>query len=218
MTDNSAPKTKPKAHLPDESLAYLTRAVRASRAGNESEAMSLFEQACATGPGHPLPSFLYGSELASLGRIEQAESAFANAVLCDPGFNTARYQLGLLQFSSGRAAAALVSWQPLLVLADTNPMLHFVYGFAALARNEYSAARTHFHEGLALPNNNGPMIDDIRLVLARMDEEAASTGEPATHAEPAAPQTPAGVALEEPAEPDARHVLISNYGKPDTLH
>ncbi|MBC7603175.1 MAG: hypothetical protein H7255_11035 [Ramlibacter sp.] len=152
-------------------------------------------------PASHIPSdFLLGSELASLGRFDEAEAAFANAVLVAPGFHLARYQLGLLQFSSGRASAALVTWQPLLLLADAQPLVHFVQGFTALAHDDLATARTHFNTGLARESDNPAVASDIRQVLARMDEI------------PVAPTTSThdGDA--------ANHVLLANYGKPGTLH
>jgi tetratricopeptide (TPR) repeat protein len=94
----------------------LEQGLAASQANDSVRALDLFAQASAAAPTAGLPHFLMASEWASLGEIEKAEAAFANAVLLAPDLTIAHYQLGLLQFSSGRAALALVIWQPLLQL------------------------------------------------------------------------------------------------------
>jgi tetratricopeptide (TPR) repeat protein len=144
--------------------------------------------------------FLHASELASAGEVDRAETSFANAVLLAPAWSIARYQLGLLQFSSGRAAAALVTWGPLVELPDADPLSHFVRGFAALASDSFDEAKRHFHTGLACDIDNVALAGDIEKVLAQLDAVA--------HA-PAQAQ---------PAAPDVPHVLLSNYGRIGNLH
>ena len=91
----------------------LQAGLAASQANDPQRALQLFAQASAARPASGVPHFLAGSEYAALGQMEQAEAELANAVLLAPAFHIARYQLGLLQFSSGRAATALVTWEPL---------------------------------------------------------------------------------------------------------
>ena len=194
-----------------ETLALSTSASRqaedsiqaglaASQANDTRAAISLFEQAAALTPESGLPHFLLGSEFAALGAVDKAELAFANAVLLAPAFHLARYQLGLLQFSSGRAAVALVSWGPLLTLDEGEALPHFVRGFAALAQDQFDAARAHFESGLERNSNNPALSDDIRKVMDRME---------------APPEVPVRAAAEDHS---ANHILISNYGKAGTLH
>jgi predicted TPR repeat methyltransferase len=104
----------------------IAEGMSASREGHAEAALDLYAQASALAPASGLPHFLTASEQAGAGRIDAAEMAFANAVLLAPDFTLARYQLGLLQFTSGRAAVALITWQPLFALAETDPLGHFV--------------------------------------------------------------------------------------------
>lgn len=177
--------------------ALVQAGLTASQANRFEEALSLFQEASIAAPAWAIPHFLLGSEYAAQGEMEKAEAAFANAVLLDPQLHIARYQLGLLQFSSGRAAAALVTWQPITELQGEQGMADFVRGFAAMAQENLDEARSHFASGLAAPDVNPAVASDIHKVIAGMD----SLSKPA--------QSEASAAA---AEPFA-HVLVSTYDK-----
>lgn len=181
----------------------LQAGLAASRRNDVEAALAFFAEACAALPTDPMPQFLLGSELASAGQMDRAEAALANAVLLAPGFQVARYQLGLLQFSSGRPATALVTWAPLIAQDPDNALSHFVRGFAALAQDDLRGARASFEAGLSRPIENAAIAADIEKVLARIAQ--VSGGE---RVRPEAEQQ----------EADGLHVLISNYGKTGTLH
>jgi Flp pilus assembly protein TadD, contains TPR repeats len=174
----------------------------ASQAGDSQNALHLFARASAVNPASAVPHFLIGSEYAALGEVDKAESALANAVLLAPALHIARYQLGLLQFSSGRAASALVSWGPLFQLDEANPLLHFVRGFAALAQDDFTAAEAHFQTGLLRNHDNAALSADIEKVLLGI-RQAKADGR---------------FAVSSADAPAASHVLVSNYGKFGTLH
>jgi tetratricopeptide (TPR) repeat protein len=194
--------TPPTAHEAD---ALLNAGLAASQSGDAQAAIHLFARASAAAPSSAAPHFLIGSEYAALGQIEDAEAALANAVLLAPALHVARYQLGLLQFSSGRAAAALVTWGPLLALPAEDPLPHFVRGFAALAQDDFTQARSQFDAGLACEQPNAAVAADIRQVLTRMQEAAPAKEGAAVPASPV-------------AESASNHVLVSNYGRFGSLH
>jgi tetratricopeptide (TPR) repeat protein len=176
--------------------------IAASQAGDSVQALHLFARACVADPTSATPHFLMGSEYAALGDIEKAEIALANAVVLAPGLHIARYQLGLLQFSSGRPSVAYISWSPLLELDDSHPLPHFARGFGALAQDDLDAAQAHFEAGLLRNRDNPPVSADIQQVLAGMRQT----------------KTTAGAATTSESGPVAEHVLVSNYGKFGTLH
>lgn len=167
--------------------------LEASRHNRVEAALALFAQASAVAPASGVPHFLAGSEHANAGNIELAEAAFARAVLVAPAFALARYQLGLLQFSSQRPAMALVTWEPLFGLPAADPLGHFVRGFEALARDSFAEALEHYREGLACNDINQAMASDIVQVVTAV--EKLPGGEP-----------PA-------ADASARHVLLAGYAK-----
>jgi tetratricopeptide (TPR) repeat protein len=172
----------------------IAEGLEASRDNRMEAALALFAQASALAPTSGVPHFLAASEHASAGNIELAEAAFARAVLLAPDFTLARYQLGLLQFSSQRAAMALVTWQPLFGLPSADPLAHFVRGFEALARDSFTEALEHYREGLACNDLNQALASDILQVVAAVE------------------RLPAGEAPTQP-DPVVRHVLLAGYAK-----
>lgn len=197
MSDSSSHFATP---APSGSAAQvlLEAGLAASRANDAKGALELFQRASDAAPTWAIPHFLIGSELAAQGTMDKAEAALANAVLLDPSLHVARYQLGLLQFSSGRAAVALVTWQPISELVAGEGLPQFVRGFAALARDQLELARDEFSAGLAITGVNPSVAGDIQKVLAGI----ADLGNQATSAEA------------NPVAADASaHVLVSTYDK-----
>lgn len=187
----------PDSQISNDPQALLQAGLTASQANRVAEALTLFQEASIAAPAWAIPHFLIGSEYAAQGDMEKAEAAIANAVLLDPGLHIARYQLGLLQFSSGRAAAALVTWQPITELQGEQGLSDFVRGFAAMAQDNLDEARSYFASGLAAPDLNPAVASDIHKVIAGMDNlNNPGQGE-------VSPTT---------AQPSA-HVLVSTYDK-----
>ena len=106
----------------------IEQGLQASREGRTAQAVDCFLLAANEQPNSSVPHFLLGSEHAAAGDAAAAERSLADAVLLTPGFRLARYQLGLLQFSSDRPGAALVTWQPLLDAPDCESLGQFVRG------------------------------------------------------------------------------------------
>ena len=188
--------------------ALIANGVRASQANDGAEAIEWFRKASAVDPSAGLPQFLLGAEFATLGDMGQAEAAFANATLLAPGFPMARYQLGLLQFSSGRAGVALLTWQPLLDLPEADPLPHFVRGFAALAQDRFDEALQHYHQGLERNTSNPALSSDIEKVIAGI-RALGGQAAPATAQAPAEAEEEAG---------SGNHVLLANYQQQGRPH
>lgn len=149
--------------------SLIAEALAASREGRPEAALALFARASERNPASGLPHFLAASEHAAAGEVEAAEASFANALLAAPAFSLARYQLGLLQFSSGRPAVALLTWEPLLESTGAGALAHFVRGFASLAQDQLAQALVHFRAGLACPDAPAAVSADIVKVIDAVD-------------------------------------------------
>jgi len=195
--------------LPDALPPLLSDAIEASARGDVELALKLFAQATEVPETAAWAHFLMGSEFAALGRMEEAEAGFSSAVLLAPRLEVARYQLGLLQFSSGRVPAALLTWQPLAEGAPDTAFCQWINGFSALARDEFDVARNYFQAGLQLNTDIPPMSADIQRVIAEIDKLLASaTAMPIGDSDLPSEATEAG----------AEHVLLSNYHTQGSLH
>lgn len=190
------------ADAPFDSL--IAQGLAASHENRAQAALELFAQASALQPASGLPHFLTGSEHAAAGNVAAAEAALANAVLLSPAFALARYQLGLLQFSSGRAAVALLTWQALLDGPSSGALADFARGFTALAQERFDQALDHFRVGLASPEGNPAVAADIRKVVAAV--EGLGQREPQQRELQQQEPTP-------PATPHPAHVLLAGYGR-----
>ncbi|MFS2205188.1 hypothetical protein [Variovorax sp. Varisp36] len=184
--------------------ALMAVAMAASRADEANRAIEGFQRASAVQPNAALPQFMLGAEFAALGDMSQAETAFANATRLAPDFPMARYQLGLLQFSSGRAAVALLTWQPLLELPQTDPLPHFIQGFAALAQDQFDEALAHYEHGLTLNTTNAALSGDIQKVIDGIRSLKHST-------------VPSDSAADVPEDSSA-HILLANYQQQGHAH
>jgi len=190
---------------PNSFDGLMAEGTAASQANDAERAIACFRRASATAPEAALPQFLLGAELAALGDMNAAEAAFANATRLAPGFPMARYQLGLLQFSSGRAAMALLTWQPLLQLPDTDPLPHFVNGFESLTQERFEDALQHFQLGIARNTDNAALTSDIEKVVAGV--RALMRGKA-----PGAETTP------QPSSESEAHVLLAGYQQHGPAH
>jgi hypothetical protein len=132
--------------------------------------------------------------------------------LLAPNFSIARYQLGLLQFSSGRAALALVMWQPLLDIpnptSEEKALAEFVRGYAALAQDDFVPALAHFREGVRINSGNAAVSDDVNKVIERVEQLL-------THASADDPVVEDSV---ETTESSDSHILLSNYQNSRKFH
>lgn len=196
-----SPETTPQTPGHSAADACIQQGLAASRADQVDQAIELFQQAAQLAPHSGLPHFLIGAELAQTGRLPEAEAAFALSVLLAPALEMARFQLGLLQLTSGRPALAMVTWGPLLERPASNALQRVVSGFSALIQGDPATARTCIEEGIALNRENEALNRDLQQLLSRLD---ASTVE--NQAASASPQPSS-----QPDGSDGLHVLLNNY-------
>jgi tetratricopeptide (TPR) repeat protein len=190
----------------------VSEGLRASQSNDSERAIDLWTQAVALEPSSGMLHFLIGSEWAATGRFDHAEAEFANAVLLDSSLLVARYQLGLLQYSSGRAAVALLTWEALMQedagQPDAKALAAFVRGHAALAHDDFTQALEHYQMGLDSNISNPALAGDIRKMMSRIAELGKVSSAPTL----AATDAPEGL------EQEASHVLLSNYVQQSKPH
>lgn len=117
----------------------------------------------------PRLHFLLGSVLTGQQRYDEGRKSMARAVEIAPGFALARFQLGFLDFTSGRALDAIGVWNPLGHLPDDEPLRLFAEGLSQLAIDDFSEARRLLRQGMAA-NRDNPLINaDMQLILDEID-------------------------------------------------
>lgn len=129
-------------------------------------------------PEDPRLHFLGGSLLAAQARYDEARDAMGRSIEIAPGFAIARFQLGLLELSSGDAAAAELTLQPLAEVESDDALVLFARGLRHLARDDLAVAADLLREGMAR-NREHPLVSrDMALIIARIEEGANGAGEP----------------------------------------
>lgn len=181
----------------------LQNAMQESAAGHLDRSISLLQTAADFNPATGVPYFLMGAAYAQAQQPEKAEAAYATALIMSPDLLMARFQLGLLQLTGGRAAVSMLTWQPLLAQPEGDPVRSYVLGYQALAHNQFQDAIDHFAAGLRQPQDNQPLMRDIEKTMqAIMDQQEGLTSPEAGPA---------------PDEQNISHVLLSNY-QSDSTH
>jgi tetratricopeptide (TPR) repeat protein len=154
-------------------------------------------------PDDPRLHFLAGSLMAGLGRYEEARDRMGKAIELAPGYAVARFQLGLLELSSGNPDAAEAVWLPLEERGEGDPLSLFAAGLRHLARDDFDGALALLRRGIAI-NEEHPLISrDMQMVI---EEAEAKRAEAARAAEP------------EPAPLSATHMLLQQYADKTTRH
>jgi tetratricopeptide (TPR) repeat protein len=151
--------------------------------------------AIAEHPRDARPWLLLAAEHAGAGRIDDAEAAYISALQLAPRFAIARFQLGLLQLSAGRPAAARATWEPLRQLDQHDPLRLFAQGLEYLAEDNFDAAAHWIRQGMAHNTDNPMLTQDMQKVLDRIRQlpNEADSGDTAEEASGA-------------------HFLVSAYG------
>jgi tetratricopeptide (TPR) repeat protein len=145
---------------------------------DEVAAIAQIDALIAAHPADPRLHFLGGSLLAAQARYEEARAAMARSIEIAPDYAIARFQLGLLELSSGDAAAADVTLQPLVEAESEDALALFARGLRHLARDELALAADLLKEGMRR-NHDHPLVSrDMALIVERIEESGEGRGEP----------------------------------------
>lgn len=124
--------------------------------------------------------FLRGSLLAGSGRPIEAHAALSRAAALAPDFALARFQLGFFELTSGEAARALATWEPLDGLPPEHYLAHLVTGLRHLIHDRFAEAIAALQAGIAVNDENPPLNRDMQLIIDECGGLAG--GEPAGEA------------------------------------
>ena len=116
----------------------------------------------------PRLHFLKGSLLAGLKRYSEAQTSMQAAVAIAPDYGVARFQLGLLQLSSGDADSAFATWRPILDMPAAEPLVCFVRGLEHMAANRFPEAIEKLREGIAGNQTVLPINRDMQMLIDEM--------------------------------------------------
>lgn len=159
----------------DEEMRQLLGAIQAGA----SDELALAERLLDTYPEDSRLHFLRGSLLAGAARPIEAHAALSRAVALQPGFHLARFQLGFFELTSGEAARAVATWEPLDALPDDHYLAHFVSGLRHLIQDRFTEAVAALEAGVAANDENPPLNRDMQRIVAECMGLAGDPAEPA---------------------------------------
>lgn len=160
------------ALCPDAEMEAITAQLR----DDEDRALLRLDQLISDYADDARLHFLKGSVLAGAGDIERGHASIAHAVELAPGYHLARFQLGLLELSSGDGPAAQRTWAPLSELASDDFLRLFAAGLDHLIRDEFEDCRALLTHGMALNELLPEMNEDMRLVLSNLPKSDDGDG------------------------------------------
>ncbi|MBN8501790.1 MAG: hypothetical protein J0M19_11625 [Sphingomonadales bacterium] len=167
-----------KSQAPDD----LVREVLGVADADTVAGISALEQALASYADDARLHFMYGSLLVSEKRFIAAHEALTRAVALDPDFHLARFQLGFFELTSGEAATAQRTWQPLKSLPGGHYLVCFVDGLEHLIADRFADCIAALSQGIAANQENLPLNGDMQLIIERSKAalgEGDSSGQPA---------------------------------------
>lgn len=178
MTDTAAPASP----CPPDLLAGVLEIVRT----DDERGLARLDELLGEYPTDAQLHFLRGSVLAGVKRYDEARVAMRQAVDLAPLYTVARFQLGLLELSSGDGAAADATLEPLEQLGGANALALFARGLRLLIRDEFEGSLATLREGVARNTENPALNRDMGLIIADLEQKLgvgpreASADEPTT--------------------------------------
>lgn len=181
---------------PDLDAAELTHlAIKAMRGGRDNDALGLLQRAIERDPEDGNPHHLRGAILASQGEFKKAIEAMTLALSLSPQLAGARFQLGLLHFTSGEIPEAKSVWQAFDELDAHHPLRLFKNGMLHLANDEFEDCVELLEQGISLCDTES-INNDMRRVIAKIRERV--------------PANPAGT-LPQESRNEPQHVMLARY-------
>jgi tetratricopeptide (TPR) repeat protein len=145
----------------DEEMVQLLQAMQSDAA----DELMLAERLIDAYPEDARLHFLRGSLLAGSGRPIEAHASLSRAVALAPEFALARFQLGFFELTSGEAARALATWEPLHTLPADHYLAHFVTGLRHLIADRFAETIAALEAGIAVNEENLPLNRDMQLII-----------------------------------------------------
>jgi tetratricopeptide (TPR) repeat protein len=174
------PATAGGIELDEAELLHL--ALHAMGSNHHEESMRLLKRTLHVFPESARARYLLGAEHAQIGLYDRAVAEMTEAVRLDPDFTVAHFQLGLLHITAGRVPEARAAWLPLDRLAPQDPLRLFKSALLHLVCDEFAACIENLQAGIARNQLNKPLNDDMRRLLA--DVQNRHTGPAAPNADP----------------------------------
>jgi len=163
----------------------LALALEATRRGDAAHSLAYLKEAAARDDATGEACFLLGSEYAQIGMFDEAVSNMQRAVDLAPEFPIARFQLGLLHLTSGRADDARQALAPLADLGDQHGLAVLARGLDHLISDDFPECVRCLEQGMELNLDNPALNADMQQLVERVKSAMAAAPSAPADAEPA---------------------------------
>ncbi|TQJ96181.1 tetratricopeptide repeat protein [Achromobacter sp. SLBN-14] len=154
---------------PIPSLPFLDQYARALDEGDADRALDILLQAREDHPASGETLALLAAQHMQMGAPDAAEAAYIAALQLSPDLATTRFQLGLLQYTSGRPQTAFQTWHPLESLGESHYLVLFKRAFATLAIDAFEDTLRLLDMGMAANQENAPLNHDMRMLVGQIE-------------------------------------------------
>ncbi|HKQ31136.1 MAG TPA: hypothetical protein VJS66_07625 [Burkholderiales bacterium] len=173
--------------LDADELLHL--ALDASRRGRTEDSLVTLKRAMEIAPNDARIHYVLGSLYNQIGMIERAEKHLQHATTFQPAMENARFELGWLYWSTGRADTAAQTWKAFDDHGKEHPIYLFKTGLLHLAKNEYNECEKNLRLGLSVNGGNVPYASEMAQLHQRVSTYLATLKAPTTtETQPAAPK------------------------------
>lgn len=164
-------------NTPTPPLPFLDQYAQALEEGDAERALDILRQAHEDQPQSGQTLALLAAQYMQSGAPDAAEAAFIGTLQRDPTLSTARFQLGLLQYTTGRPQTAFQTWQPLESLGETHYLVLFKRAFATLAIDAFDDTLLLLERGITANQENGPLNHDMRMLASQIEAMRANASD-----------------------------------------
>ncbi|AXQ28072.1 hypothetical protein D0B54_05005 [Solimonas sp. K1W22B-7] len=112
--------------------------------------------------------FMLAAEHAELGLFDRAEEGMLRALAIEPALHTARFQLGLLQYTRNDFEKARATWKDLEALGAGDPLNLFKTALLSIQTGDLKQAVEELEDAHRLSGSNPALGNDIAKVLANV--------------------------------------------------
>jgi tetratricopeptide (TPR) repeat protein len=153
--------------LTAEELLHI--ALTAVGRADHAAAMRNLKQCIAISPRYAAAHYMLGVVYAQVGLTGQAIDRMLHALHEDPELEMARFQLGLLLLTNGRANETVEVLEPLQNLEQEHPLRFFAAGLIHVTKDDFDAACDCIREGIRRNSVNLPLNNDMSMLVESIE-------------------------------------------------
>ncbi len=151
-------------------------AVHASANGRPDDGIRALKELLGQEPDNAGAHFLLAADYAEIAMLDRAVDHYGRCLELDPELDIARLQFALLLTALDKIDDAKATLEPFVDGEPRSYYTDFAKGLHALFDEKLDEARASFQAGIEANDENVPLNEDFRKIVAQIDE---TTGEPA---------------------------------------